>query len=105
MVPVRRLTCIATGIMMARAPTFFVTMDSSVVAVVRTGTWVCSVFRCGSIPFNAISTMPERAKAADTTRAQAMITVTSLAKPEKASLAGITPMASPTAHATAATRS
>ena len=37
LVPVRRLTCNATGIMMARAPTFLVTMDSRVTAAVSTG--------------------------------------------------------------------
>ncbi len=55
--------------------------------------------------FRAISTMPDLAKAADTTRAQAMMTVTSLAKPSNASSAGITPMARPATRAATATRS
>ena len=105
LVPVRRLTCSATGIMMARAPTFLVTIDNRVTAAVSTGTWLRSVFRCGRIRFRASSTMPDLAKAADTTRAQAMITVTSLEKPSNAASAGITPMARPATRAATATRS
>ena len=57
------------------------------------------------IRFRAISTMPDLAKAAETTRAQAMITVTSLEKPSKAASAGMTPIASPATKAAKATRS
>ena len=72
-VPVLRLTDRATGSMMARAPTFLVTIDSMVTARVSTGVWLFSVFSRGSSRRSASSTMPEREKAAETTRAAAMI--------------------------------
>jgi hypothetical protein len=46
--PVLRAMRRAEGIISAKAPTFLVTIDSTVVTVASTGTWVRSSFRCGS---------------------------------------------------------
>jgi hypothetical protein len=53
----------------------------------------------------AVSTAPDRATAADTSRAAATMMTTSSLKPEKASSAGMTPMAIPAMRASTATRS
>ena len=74
-------------------------------AAVSTGTWLRSVFRCGSSGRNIASMIPDRAKAALTTRALAMITVMSLEKPSKAFLAGTTPSSTPASSETSAIRS
>jgi hypothetical protein len=103
--PVLRAMRRAEGIISARAPTFLVTIDSTVVAVARTGTWVRSSFRCGSSGAIRVSTRPEREIAALSTRALAMITTMSLEKPSKADLIGISPNTTPTARAPSAIRS
>ena len=43
--PVRRDSCSATGIRIAKAPTFLVAVESRVTAAVKTGTWLRSDFR------------------------------------------------------------
>ena len=98
--PVRRPVCRAIGIRMASAPTFLVAMESSAVAATNTGTWVRAVFRRGMIGRRIASMTPERAKPALTTRAQAMITTTSLEKPSKAFLAGVRPSSTEASSAT-----
>ncbi len=104
-VPVRRARRWATGIRMARAPTFLLAMDSSAVAAASTGTWLLSLVSRERIGRSATSTIPLRAKAALTTRAMAMITTTSSLKPSKARLAGMTPIRTPASRAPSATRS
>ncbi len=90
---VERLTLRATGIMMARAPTFFVSMDKSAVAPDRTGTWVCSDFSRGRMGRTSSSRTPDRAtRRALMIRAEAMITTTSLVKPVKALSVGTSPV-------------
>ena len=91
--------------MIASAPTFFVAMESNVTAPVRTGTWERSVFSSGITRRIASSMTPDRAKAAETISAQAMMTVTSFLKPSNAASAGMMPIASPATNATTATRS
>ena len=103
--PVRRASCMATGMKIASAPTFLVTMDSSVVATTRAGTCRASVFRWGSSGRISSSTTPDRAIAELTTRAQATMMTTSSAKPWNA-WAGLTmPQSTLASKAMSATRS
>lgn len=103
--PVRLAACSATGMMIARAPTFLVAMDSRATEPTRAGTWVASVRKRARTGRSRASTRPERAKAALTTRAMAMMITTSLRKPSKACLAGMTPSSTPASRAPMATRS
>ena len=104
-VPVRRASCKATGIRIASAPTFFDTMESSITAPAMAVTWVCTVRSRGSSGRIRPSTAPERAMASLTTRAAAMMTTISLAKPSNARSGGTMPISSPTSRAASATRS
>ena len=102
---VRFDSCSATGIRIARAPTFLVGMDSSAVAPAITGTRLAADFRRASRGRSVSSINPDRATAELVISAQAMITTTSLVKPVKAALAGTTPTAIPARSAPTATRS
>ena len=104
-VPVRRATCNATGIRIARAPTFFVTMERIRTAAVKRETCVCVVFRYGRIGRRALSTTPDLEMASLTTSAAAMMMTISLAKPSKACFTGTSPSRIPTSSAASATRS
>ncbi len=104
-VPVRRATCRATGIIIARAPTFLVTIERRVVTITSTGTWTDSRVRRGRIGCSARSTTPERCTAALTTRAPAMMITISLEKPVKALSAGTTPTSTEASSTASATRS
>ena len=104
-VPVLRAIRRATGMSIASAPTFLVGIDSRAVVPASTGTWVDAFFSRPSIGPSVRSMIPDLATAAEMIRAVAMITTTSLVKPEKASLACTSPVASPTSRAPSATRS
>jgi len=102
---VLRASCSATGMKIASAPTFLVTIDSISTRATSTGTWTSTVRRRGVIGRIMASTMPERAIAALTTRAAAMMMTTSSEKPSNARCAGTTPISTPTSSAAIATRS
>ena len=95
----------AVGIRIARAPTFLVGIDNRAVAPARTGTCTAAVFNRDSKGFSNSSITPERDTAAETIRAQAMITTTSLVKPPKAAFAGTIPDSTPASSAHNATMS
>ena len=101
----RRASCSATGMKMASAPTFLVTMESRVTHTTSTGTCVCTVRSRGMTGRISDSTRPERPMAALTTRAAAMITTTSSEKPSNALAAGTMPSRMPASRAVMATRS
>ncbi len=82
--PFRRATCNATGMRMASAPTFFVTIDSSIVAPARTGTCVRTLRSRGRMGCSTVSTTPERATPSLTTSAAATMMMISLLNPSKA---------------------
>ena len=92
---VRRAVCSATGIRIARAPTFLVIIDRSATATVNIGASADSRFTRASSGRSSASISPLRAKAALTTRAVAMITTTSFLKPSNADFAGTTPISTP----------
>ena len=104
-VPDLRATCMAIGIMMASAPMFLVAIDRSITAPAKAGIWSVGVLRRLSTGDSTVSTTPERAMAALRTRAEAMIQMRSLLKPENISSTGTTPIIAPTTNAVRATRS
>ena len=101
----RRASCSASGMKMASAPTFLVTIESSIVHPTSAGTCTLVLRKCGVSGRIAASTTPDRAIAALTTRAAAMMITTSSENPSNAWLAGTIPMAIPTTSAAMATRS
>jgi hypothetical protein len=104
-VPVVRDTRRATGMRIASAPTFLVSIDSKAVAPEKAATCVGTVRRRDNKGRRRSSATPDLATAALITSAEAMITTTSLVNPEKACLAGTTPTMIPARSALKATRS
>ncbi len=104
-VPLRRASCRAMGMKMASAPTFFVTIDRSRTPATRIGTCRPGLVRRGMSGRIRVSTAPERAMAAERTRAEPTMTTMSSEKPEKALSAGTRPSAIPAASAVSATTS
>ncbi len=104
-VPVRRASWSATGIRIASAPTFFVTMESTSTDPAMTVTCACTVLSLGSTGRITLSTAPERAMASLTTRAAAMMMTISFANPSNARAGGTTPIRMPMSSAASATRS
>ncbi len=103
--PVRRAIWSATGIIIASAPTFLVTIEMSMVMMTSTGTCACSVLSLGRSGRIAASTTPERAIAALTTSAAPMIITISFENPSNARLAGTTPISTPASSTPSDTRS
>jgi len=100
-----RAYCNATGITMASAPIFFVTIDSSITAPASAG--ICSdgllsLERAGS---RRCSTRPEREIAALSSNAEAMIQIRSFPNPVNILLTGIRPSSAPATSAASAIRS
>ncbi|MEY9102493.1 hypothetical protein ABIA24_005466 [Sinorhizobium fredii] len=83
----------ATGIMIARAPMFFIKEESTATTIMRSASCACIVFRFGKSFLIAMSTIPDRATPALTTKALPTMTTISSAKPEKALSAGTMPIA------------
>ena len=96
---------IATGIIVASAPTFFVTIANSPVTAVRTGTCVRGVVRRAAIGRSSGSITWLRLIAALTTSAEAMMMTTSLANPSNAALGATSPSTTAAARTTRLTRS
>lgn len=94
-VPVRRGARRATGIMMVRAPTFLVAIDSGATAATTAGTWSTRSSAAPAPGLTGGSTSPLRTQAALTTSSIAMIATTSLLKPSKALAAGTMPINTP----------
>ena len=95
----------ATGIMIASAPIFLMKAESTATTTSNKAIWVPTPRRSGKKRLIATSTMPERATPALTTSALPTMMTISLLKPEKASLAGTTPIATEITSAQQATRS
>ena len=103
--PVLRPVCIASGIMMASAPIFLVSIDSTITAPEKIGICAEGWLRYLMMGLKARSISPERAIAALSTSTAAMIQIRSLEKPENILSSGITPTRTPTTSASTATRS
>ena len=95
----------ATGISIASAPMFFTNPESKATVPVSTITCAPVFVSQGASGLSKRSTIPERATAALTTSALAMIAMMSSENPENALSAGTKPISTATSRVTIATRS